>query len=103
MSNLTTIVICLALLIYGVMDARVGSARVKYRIPAPATTGHPPFEWAFRIQAARFTRRRRPAIPSDRKVGLLTRRAGKYGNRLGQFAPRAIGLQSIFQSNASGG
>jgi len=58
MSNLTAIVICLALLLYGALGARVGSARVKYSIPAPATTGHPPFEWAFRIRATRFTRRR---------------------------------------------
>jgi hypothetical protein len=51
MSNLTAIVTCLALLLYGVLGARVGSARVKYNIPAPATTGHPAFERAFRIQA----------------------------------------------------
>ncbi len=42
---------CLALLLYAVLIARVGSARVKYNILAPATTGHPAFERAFRIQA----------------------------------------------------
>jgi glutathione S-transferase len=51
MSNLTAIVTCLALLLYGVLFGRVGSARVKYNILAPATTGHPAFERAFRIQA----------------------------------------------------
>ena len=51
MSNLTAIVTCLALLLYGVFIARVGSARVKYNILAPATTGHPAFERIFRIQA----------------------------------------------------
>src|ERR1700674_421541 len=51
MSNLTAIVTCLALLLYAVLIARVGSARVKYNILAPATTGHPAFERAFRIQA----------------------------------------------------
>ena len=51
MSNLTAIVTCLALLLYGVFVARVGVARVKYNILAPATTGHPAFERAFRIQA----------------------------------------------------
>jgi glutathione S-transferase len=30
--------------------AIVGRARVKYRIPAPATTGHEMFERAFRVQ-----------------------------------------------------
>ncbi len=51
MSNLTAIATCLALLLYIVLFARVGAARGKYNIPAPATTGHPAFERAFRIQA----------------------------------------------------
>ena len=51
MSNLTAIVTCLALLLYVVLFARVGAVRAKYNITAPATTGHPAFERAFRIQA----------------------------------------------------
>jgi len=49
-SNSTAIVTCLALLLYAAFVGRVGSARVKYNILAPATTGHPAFERAFRIQ-----------------------------------------------------
>jgi glutathione S-transferase len=51
MSNLTAIVTCLAMLLYIALFARVGAARAKYNVPAPATTGHPAFERAFRIQA----------------------------------------------------
>jgi glutathione S-transferase len=51
MSNLTAIVTCLALLLYVVFSVRVATARVKYNILAPATTGHPAFERIFRIQA----------------------------------------------------
>jgi uncharacterized membrane protein YecN with MAPEG domain len=50
MSSLPAIVTCLALLLYSVFIARVALARGKYNIPAPATTGHPAFERAFRIQ-----------------------------------------------------
>jgi glutathione S-transferase len=51
MSNWTAIVTCLALLLYAALLGRVGAARVKYNILAPATTGHPAFERAFRIHA----------------------------------------------------
>ncbi len=51
MSNLTAIVTCLALLLYVVLFARVATERAKYNILAPATTGHPAFERAFRIHA----------------------------------------------------
>jgi glutathione S-transferase len=51
MSNLTAIVTCLALLLYVVLFARVATERAKYNVLAPATTGHPAFERAFRIQA----------------------------------------------------
>ena len=39
------------MLLYIALFARVGAARGKYNVPAPATTGHPAFERAFRIQA----------------------------------------------------
>ncbi len=51
MSSWTAIVTCLALLLYAVLIGRVGYARGKYNIEAPATTGHPAFERAIRIQA----------------------------------------------------
>ena len=44
---LTTLV---ALLLYFVIVANVGRARVKYKIEAPAVTGHPIFERAYRVQ-----------------------------------------------------
>jgi glutathione S-transferase len=50
MSSLTAIVTCLALLFYALLSVRVAVARAKYNISAPATTGHPVFERAFRIQ-----------------------------------------------------
>ena len=50
MSSLTAIVTCLALLLYALLSVRVAVARAKYNISAPATTGHPVFERAFRIQ-----------------------------------------------------
>lgn len=40
----------LAVLLYLFMAARVGAARTKYSIDAPATTGHPVFERIFRVQ-----------------------------------------------------
>ncbi len=49
-SSLPAIVTCLALLLYGVFIARVALARGKYKVPAPATTGHPAFERIIRIQ-----------------------------------------------------
>lgn len=44
---LTTLV---ALLLYFVTIVNVGRARVKYRIEAPAVTGHPDFERVHRVQ-----------------------------------------------------
>jgi len=44
---LTTLV---ALLLYAVTVANVGRARAKYKIEAPAITGHPDFERAQRVQ-----------------------------------------------------
>lgn len=42
-----TLLAVLWLLITGIM---VGRARMKYKVPAPATTGDPAFERAFRVQ-----------------------------------------------------
>lgn len=47
----TALVSLLALLVYFYMGLRVGQGRGKYNIEAPATTGHPEFEKAFRIHA----------------------------------------------------
>lgn len=44
---LTTLV---ALLLYFITIVNVGRARVKYRIEAPAVTGHPDFERVHRVQ-----------------------------------------------------
>ena len=44
---LTTLV---ALLLYFVITVNVGRARMKYKIEAPAVTGHPDFERAYRVQ-----------------------------------------------------
>ena len=44
---LTTLV---ALLLYFVIVVNVGRARMKYKIAAPAVTGHPDFERAYRVQ-----------------------------------------------------
>jgi glutathione S-transferase len=46
---LVAIVTLLALLVYFYMSLRVGQGRSKYNVPAPATTGHPDFERAYRI------------------------------------------------------
>ena len=48
---LVAIVTILALLLYFVMGLRVGQARSKYNIPAPAISGDPDFERVFRVQA----------------------------------------------------
>jgi uncharacterized membrane protein YecN with MAPEG domain len=48
---LVAIVTILALLLYVVMGLRVGQARAKYDIPAPAISGNPDFERVFRVQA----------------------------------------------------
>ena len=47
----TALVTILALLVYFYMALRVGRARSKYGIAAPAITGHPDFERDFRIHA----------------------------------------------------
>jgi len=45
----TALVILLALVECMVFAFRVGGARARFNIPAPATTGHPEFERIFRI------------------------------------------------------
>ena len=45
------LVTLLALLVYVWMFMRVGSARSRFGVEAPAVTGHPEFERHFRIQA----------------------------------------------------
>jgi len=47
---LVNAVIALALLEYLWFAMAVGAARGKYKVAAPATTGHPDFERVFRIQ-----------------------------------------------------
>jgi len=47
--NLTALVTCLSLLVFFVLSFLVGRARGQYNIEAPATTGHPLFERAFRV------------------------------------------------------
>jgi uncharacterized membrane protein YecN with MAPEG domain len=49
--ELVYFVIMLALLEYLVFLMAVGRARARYKIAAPATTGHPDFERYFRVQA----------------------------------------------------
>lgn len=39
-----------AIILYLIMSVRVGRARLKYKIAAPATAGHPVFERLFRVQ-----------------------------------------------------
>ena len=46
---LVAIVTLLALLVYFYMSLRVGQARSKFNVPAPAVSGNPDFERAFRI------------------------------------------------------
>jgi glutathione S-transferase len=48
---LVALVTLLALLLYFWMGLRVGQARSKFGVAAPAITGNPDFERAFRIQA----------------------------------------------------
>ena len=43
------VVIALALLEYSIFGMLVGWARGKYKVPAPAVTGHPVFERYFRV------------------------------------------------------
>ncbi len=47
--NAIAAIIILALIEYLVMGAMVGRARVRYKVPAPATTGDPIFERYFRV------------------------------------------------------
>jgi len=44
-----TVTIFTIALLFGVMS-NVGRNRIKYRVQAPATTGHPMFERAYRVQ-----------------------------------------------------
>ena len=46
---LSAVVTILALLLYFYMGIRVGNMRAKHNILAPATSGHPEFERAFRV------------------------------------------------------
>jgi glutathione S-transferase len=46
----TALVTLLAVMFYFYTGFRVASARAKYRIQAPATTGHPDFDRVFRVQ-----------------------------------------------------
>jgi glutathione S-transferase len=50
MPTWTALVTLLALTFYFYTGFRVASARAKYRVQAPATTGHPDFERVFRVQ-----------------------------------------------------
>ena len=50
MFHLTALVTCLATLFYFWTSYRVGEARSKYGIPAPAISGNPDFERIFRVQ-----------------------------------------------------
>lgn len=47
---LLSLVTLLALLVYMWITLRVGRARGRYEVPAPATTGHPIFERMYRVQ-----------------------------------------------------
>jgi glutathione S-transferase len=49
--SFTALVTLAALLLYFYMSLRVGQARSKYNVPAPAMSGDPDFERAFRVQA----------------------------------------------------
>lgn len=49
--TLVAIVTILALLLYVFMGMRVGQARTKYGVAAPAISGAPEFERVFRVQA----------------------------------------------------
>jgi glutathione S-transferase len=50
MPNFTAFVIRLAVILYFWTGFRVGQARGKFKISAPATTGSPDFERVFRVQ-----------------------------------------------------
>lgn len=46
----TALVTILALVVYFITSVRVGQMRVKHGVKAPATSGHPEFDRAFRVQ-----------------------------------------------------
>jgi glutathione S-transferase len=48
--HVVAFMVMLALLEYLIITFMVGSARVRYKVPAPATTGDPIFERYFRVQ-----------------------------------------------------
>ena len=48
--HVVAFMVVLALLEYLIITFMVGSARVRYKVPAPATTGDPIFERYFRVQ-----------------------------------------------------
>ena len=48
---LVAVVTILALILYFAMGLRVGMARTKFNVPAPAISGNPDFERLFRVQA----------------------------------------------------
>ena len=50
MYHFTALVTCLAILVYLFTGIQVAKARVAFGIKAPATSGHPDFERAFRVQ-----------------------------------------------------
>jgi len=50
MPNFTALVMLLAVILYFWIGFRVCQARVRFGVKAPATTGNPDFERAFRIQ-----------------------------------------------------
>jgi uncharacterized membrane protein YecN with MAPEG domain len=50
MPHLTSLVTLLAVAMYFATGIRVGLARMRTGVAAPATTGHPDFDRAFRIQ-----------------------------------------------------
>ncbi|HXL98899.1 MAG TPA: MAPEG family protein [Rhizomicrobium sp.] len=47
---LTSVVTILAIILYVVIGGRVATMRGKHSVAAPATTGHPEFERAYRVQ-----------------------------------------------------
>ena len=47
---LTALTTLIAILLYFVVTLNVGRARMKYKIPAPAVSGDPDFERAYRVQ-----------------------------------------------------
>ena len=46
---ITAIVLCVALVFYGILGFNVGRARGRYNVAAPATTGNADFERVFRV------------------------------------------------------